>query len=85
MVQEAPTLFSTSTGWPQASCSFWPMVQKLSDEVNRILRLPDVTAKIEALGLQVGGGKPEEFQKTLHTDAAIYAKIIKEGNIRVAQ
>ena len=62
-----------------------PIVQKLSDEVNRILKLPDVTARIEALGLQVGGGKPEEFQKVLRTDAAIYARIIKESNIRLAQ
>jgi tripartite-type tricarboxylate transporter receptor subunit TctC len=60
-----------------------PVVQKLSDEVNRILRLPDITAKIEALGLQVAGGKPEETQKTLRTDAAIYAKIIKDANIRL--
>ncbi|HSV35713.1 MAG TPA: tripartite tricarboxylate transporter substrate binding protein [Ramlibacter sp.] len=62
-----------------------PVVQKLSDEVNRILRLPDVTAKIEALGLQVGGGKPEELQKTLRGDAAIYAKIIKDANIKLSQ
>jgi tripartite-type tricarboxylate transporter receptor subunit TctC len=62
-----------------------PVVQKLSDEVNRILKLPDVTARIEALGLQVGGGKPEEFQKVLHKDAAIYAKIIKDAQIRLAQ
>ena len=62
-----------------------PIVQKLSAEVNRILKLPDVTARIEALGLQVAGGKPEEFQQILHTDAAIYARIIKEGNIRLAQ
>jgi tripartite-type tricarboxylate transporter receptor subunit TctC len=61
------------------------IVHKLSEEVNRILKLPDVTARIEALGLQVGGGKPEEFQKTLRSDAAIYARIIKEGNIRLAQ
>jgi tripartite-type tricarboxylate transporter receptor subunit TctC len=60
-----------------------PVVQKLSDEVNRILRLPDVTARIEALGLQVAGGKPDEVQKTLRTDAAIYAKIIKDANIRL--
>ncbi|MDM0021061.1 Bug family tripartite tricarboxylate transporter substrate binding protein [Variovorax saccharolyticus] len=62
-----------------------PVVQKLSEEINRILRLPDVTAKIEALGLQVGGGKPEEFQKVLRADAAIYAKIIKDANITLAQ
>jgi tripartite-type tricarboxylate transporter receptor subunit TctC len=60
-----------------------PVVQKLSDEVNRILHLPDVTAKIEALGLWVGGGKPEEFQKTVRSDAAIYARIVKDGNIRL--
>ena len=62
-----------------------PVVQKLSDEIDRILRLPEVTAKIEALGLQVGGGKPEEFQKLVRTDAAIYAKIIKDANIRLVQ
>jgi len=62
-----------------------PVVNKLSEEVNRILRLPEVTAKIEALGLQVGGGKPDEVQKLLHSDAAIYAKIIKDANIKLAQ
>jgi tripartite-type tricarboxylate transporter receptor subunit TctC len=62
-----------------------PVVQKLSDEVNRILRLPEVTAKIEALGLQIGGGKPDEFAKTLHQDAGIYARIIKDANIRLSQ
>ena len=62
-----------------------PVVRKLSDEVNRILKLPDVTARIEALGLQVGGGKPDEFQKMLRNDAGIYAKIIKDANIRLAQ
>ena len=61
-----------------------PVVQKLSEEIDRILRLPEVTAKIEALGLQVGGAKPEEFQKVVRTDAAIYARIIKDANIRLA-
>lgn len=62
-----------------------PIAQKLSDEVNRILRLPDVTARIEGLGLQVAGGKPEEVRKTMNDDAAIYAKIIKDANIRLNQ
>lgn len=62
-----------------------PVVQKLSEEINRILRLPEVTAKIEALGLQVAGGTPEEFRKVLRADAAIYARIIKDANITLAQ
>lgn len=60
-----------------------PIVQKLSNEVNRILHLPEVAAKIEALGLQVAGGKPDEVQKIVRNDAAIYAKIIKDANIRL--
>ena len=59
------------------------VLSKLSDEINRILRLPDVTARIEGLGLQVGGGKPDEFAKIVQRDAGLYAKIIKEANIKL--
>ena len=58
-------------------------LQKLAKEVDGILRLPEVTAKIETLGLQVEGGTPEEFQNVVRTDAAVYARIIKEANIRL--
>jgi tripartite-type tricarboxylate transporter receptor subunit TctC len=60
-----------------------PVVQKISAEINRILKLPEVAAKIESLGLQVAGGNPEETQKLLKSDAAIYAKIAREANIRL--
>jgi tripartite-type tricarboxylate transporter receptor subunit TctC len=59
------------------------LTQKLATEIDRILHLPEVTARIETLGLQVGGGKPEDFQKVVRGDAALYAKIIKEANIRL--
>lgn len=59
------------------------ITQKLAEEVERILRLPDVTARIEGLGLQVGGGRPEEFQKTVRNELGLYAKIIKDANIRL--
>jgi len=59
------------------------IVQKMSAEINRILRLPEVSAKIEALGLQVAGGKPDEVQKIIKSDAAIYAKIARDANIKL--
>ena len=59
------------------------IVQKFSDESMRILRLPEVVAKVEGLGLWVGGGKPDEFAQILRNDAAIYAKIIKDANIKL--
>jgi tripartite-type tricarboxylate transporter receptor subunit TctC len=62
-----------------------PIVQKLSDEVNRILKLPDITARIEALGLWPAGNKPADFARIMREDAAIYARIVKDANIRIAQ
>lgn len=60
-----------------------PIVQKLSTEVERILKLPDVTARIEGLGLQVGGGRPEAFAETVRNELALYARIIREGNVKL--
>jgi tripartite-type tricarboxylate transporter receptor subunit TctC len=62
-----------------------PVVDKLAAEVTRILRLPDVAAKIDTLGMLPGGGKPEDFSKAIRADSAIYADIIKAANIRVGQ
>lgn len=62
-----------------------PVVTKVNAEVNRILALPDITARIEGMGLWVGGGKTDEFAATLKSDAAVYARIIKDANIKINQ
>ena len=62
-----------------------PVLAKLSGEINRILALPEVVQRIEGMGLWVGGGKPDDFAATLKSDAAIYARIIKDANIRINQ
>ena len=61
------------------------IVTKYNEEANRILRQPDVIAKIEGLGLWVGGGKPEDLALIVKEDAAVYAKIIKDANIKISQ
>ncbi len=61
------------------------IVTKFNEEANRILRQPDVIAKIEGLGLWVGGGKPEDLALVVKEDAAVYAKIIKDANIKLGQ
>ena len=37
----------------------------------------------EGLGLFVGGETPEEFAKVMRSDADIYARIIKQANIKL--
>jgi tripartite-type tricarboxylate transporter receptor subunit TctC len=60
-----------------------PVLDKFSVEVARVLQLPDVRARIEGLGLFVGGETPEEFAKVMRSDAEVYARIIKQANIKL--
>ncbi len=60
-----------------------PIAKKFADQANRILRMPDVMQRIEALGMTPGGMPTAEFAKVVRDDAAIYAKIIRETNIRL--
>jgi len=60
-----------------------PIAKKFADEANRILHQPDVKERIEALGLTPGGMPTAEFAKVVRDDAAVYARIIREANIRL--
>jgi tripartite-type tricarboxylate transporter receptor subunit TctC len=59
------------------------IVAKLSAEVARILRLPNVAARFKGLGLDVVASTPDELAARMKTDLQRYGKIIREANIRV--
>ena len=60
-----------------------PITAKFSTEVSRILHLPDVVARIEALGMTPGELTGDSFARVVKSDAAVYARIIKDTNIRL--
>ena len=60
-----------------------PIAAKFSAEATRILHLPDVVARIEQLGMTPGELKGEDFARVVRSDAAVYARIIKDANIRL--
>ena len=60
-----------------------PVAKKFAAEARRILKLPDVMARIEALGMAPGNLTAEEFARLVRSDAQVYAKIIKDANIQV--
>ncbi len=57
------------------------VVEKYSSEVQRILKLPDVREKIEAMGLVPGGESQDAFAKVIKSDAEIYARIVRDAKI----
>jgi tripartite-type tricarboxylate transporter receptor subunit TctC len=58
-----------------------PIIQKLSSEVARIVKMRDVTATLTALGAEPVGNTPEELAQTIAADTARWAKVIKDAGI----
>jgi tripartite-type tricarboxylate transporter receptor subunit TctC len=57
------------------------IIHKLSEEVARIVKLPDVAATLTAQGAQAVGSTPEELARIIDADTARWAKVIKESGI----
>ena len=57
------------------------VIDKFSAESQRILKLPEVREKIEAMGLIPGGETPESFARIMKSDADIYGRIIRDAKI----
>jgi tripartite-type tricarboxylate transporter receptor subunit TctC len=60
-----------------------PVVARLNREVSAILQQPDVRERLTGLGLEIGGGTPEEFQKLIEGDAQRYGDAIRRMGIKV--
>jgi tripartite-type tricarboxylate transporter receptor subunit TctC len=59
------------------------IVAKLSADIQKAIRLPDVTARIEDLGQTPVGSTPEAFAAVIRADGPVYAKLIKDLNIKL--
>ena len=60
-----------------------PIVNRLNQELVRIVRTPDVTEQIARVGADVIANTPEEAAATVREDLKKYAQVIKALNIRL--
>jgi tripartite-type tricarboxylate transporter receptor subunit TctC len=59
------------------------LVEKLNAQVNKTLALPDVRQRLDQLGLEVAGGRPEEFESFVQKEEANVSSLIKTGLLKV--
>ena len=59
------------------------LVAKLSRETARILKLPDVSARLADLGAESVGGTPEQFSAHIKAEIAKWAKVIRDANVEL--
>jgi len=60
-----------------------PVVNRLNQEFNQIIKLPDVHARMFELGLEPIGSTPAEFDRLVRQQRDFWAKLIKDARIRV--
>ncbi|MES2944208.1 MAG: tripartite tricarboxylate transporter substrate binding protein [Pseudomonadota bacterium] len=68
--------FLAPAGTPKA------IVARLNAEINAALKLPDVRAKLEAAGIEIQGGTPQEYAALIRSDLAKWGKVVKEAGIQ---
>lgn len=59
-----------------------PIIGKLSKEVMRIMRLPDVAPKMAADGSVAVGSTPEQFGALLKSEMVKWARVVKQSGIK---
>jgi len=59
------------------------VLARLSADLQKVARLPDVAKRIDDLGQEPVGSTPEAFAAVIKKDGPLYAKLIKDLNIRL--
>jgi tripartite-type tricarboxylate transporter receptor subunit TctC len=60
-----------------------PIVQKIHDDLVDVLHMPDIQKQLGALGAEVVGDTPQEFDAWNRKEIAKWAKAVKESGARV--
>ncbi len=57
------------------------MAQKMNEDVNKVLAMPDVQEKLEQYGAEDGGGSIEKFESFIKSEQAKWALVAKAAKI----
>ena len=58
------------------------ILKRMNEELNKVLRQPDIAKKLEAQGIDVIGGPPEVARVFIEKQMDIWAKVVRDNNIK---
>jgi tripartite-type tricarboxylate transporter receptor subunit TctC len=58
-----------------------PIVARLNAALNEALKLPEVQEQYKRLGLQLGGGTPQQLGDIIKADTKRWGEVIREAKI----
>ena len=59
-----------------------PIAQRMNEDINKVLAMPDVAEKFEQYGAEDGGGSVEKFGAFLQSEAMKWARVVKDANVK---
>jgi tripartite-type tricarboxylate transporter receptor subunit TctC len=59
------------------------LIKTLNTEINKVLSMPDVQAKLKSEGGEVLGGTQEQFAKLLRSEITRWAKVVRESGAKL--
>jgi tripartite-type tricarboxylate transporter receptor subunit TctC len=59
------------------------IADKVNRDVNAVLAMPDVQEKLDNYGAEDGGGSRDKFKQFIDTEIVKWAKVVKDGNVKV--
>jgi len=87
-----PTM--AESGFPNFEATTWyglvgpaklplAMAQRMNEDVNQALAMPDVVEKLNVSGAEDGGGSIEKFAQFMLAEQSKWAKVIREAHVKV--
>lgn len=81
------------SGYPGFDVTLWygligpknmpdPVVQRINQEINKILALPATPRKFQSDGAEPAGGSPEDFKKLIRQDITTWSKVVSKLNVK---
>ena len=58
------------------------VVKQLANEIAQIVNMPDVKTRIQGMSMIPTSNSPEEFQKSVTSEIALWKKVAEENNIK---
>lgn len=87
-----PTMIEA--GYPNFEATTWyglvgpgklppAMAQRMNEDINKVLVMPDVVEKLAQYGAEDGGGSAQRFAEFIRTEQIKWAKVVKDSNVKL--
>ena len=76
--------FEAPAWWAFLTSSKTPpeIIKRMNEELNKVLKNPEVAKKLDAQGIDIMGGSPEQARSFIEKQMVIWAKVVKDNDIK---